>query len=39
MEKHDASFLALIKFAAMRIWLRSYESASWRWGRGAVIRC
>ena len=27
-EKHDANFLALIKLAATRIWLRVYESAS-----------
>jgi transposase len=25
-EKHDASYLALIKLAATRIWLRAYES-------------
>jgi len=27
-EKHDANFLALIKMAATRIWLRVYESVS-----------
>ncbi len=27
-EKHDANFLALIKLAATRIWLRVYESVS-----------
>jgi len=27
-EKHDANFLALIKLAAIRIWLRVYESVS-----------
>ncbi|SHF33007.1 Transposase DDE domain-containing protein, partial [Ruegeria intermedia] len=25
-EKHDANFLALVKLAATRIWLRVYES-------------
>ena len=39
MKKHDASFFVLIKFAARRIWLRVYDSASWQWGRGAIIRC
>ena len=27
-EKHDANFLALVKMAATRIWLRVYESVS-----------
>lgn len=27
-EKHAANFLALIKLAASRIWLRAYESVS-----------
>jgi transposase len=27
-EKHDANYLALVKLAASRIWLRSYESVS-----------
>jgi transposase len=27
-EKHDANFLALVKLAATRIWLRTYESVS-----------
>ena len=27
-EKHDASFLAVIKLAATRIWFRVYESVS-----------
>jgi len=27
-EKHDANFLALIKLAAIRIWLRVYESVT-----------
>ena len=27
-EKHDANFLALIKLAATRIWLRAYESVT-----------
>lgn len=27
-EKHDANFLALVKLAATRIWLRAYESVS-----------
>jgi len=27
-EKHDANYLALIKLAAARIWMRGYESAS-----------
>lgn len=27
-EKHDANFLALIKLAATRIWLRVYESVA-----------
>ncbi len=27
-EKHDANYLALIKLAATRIWLRAYESVS-----------
>ena len=27
-EKHDANFLALVKLAATRIWLRVYESVS-----------
>ncbi|RMH47941.1 MAG: IS5/IS1182 family transposase, partial [Alphaproteobacteria bacterium] len=27
-EKHDANFLALIKLAAKRIWLRVHESVS-----------
>ena len=28
-EKHDANFLALVKLAATRIWLRAYESVSY----------
>ena len=27
-EKHDANYLALVKLAASRIWMRSYESVS-----------
>lgn len=27
-EKHDANFLALVKLAATRIWLRAYESVA-----------
>jgi len=27
-EKHDANFLALVKLASVRIWLRTYESVS-----------
>ena len=27
-EKHDANFLALVKLAAIRIWLRNYECVS-----------
>src|SRR3546814_17387987 len=27
-EKHDANFLALVKLAAARIWMRFYESVS-----------
>jgi transposase len=27
-EKHDANFLALVKLAATRIWLRTYESVT-----------
>jgi len=27
-EKHDANFLALVKLASIRIWLRAYESVS-----------
>ena len=27
-EKHDANYLALVKLAATRIWMRSYESVS-----------
>jgi transposase len=27
-EKHDANYLALVKLAAIRIWMRSYESVS-----------
>lgn len=27
-EKHDANYLALVKLAAIRIWLRAYESLS-----------
>ena len=27
-EKHDANFLALVKLASVRIWLRAYESVS-----------
>ena len=27
-EKHDANYLALVKLAATRIWLRAYESVS-----------
>ncbi|SHE58573.1 Transposase DDE domain-containing protein, partial [Ruegeria intermedia] len=27
-EKHDANFLALVKLAATRIWLRVYESVT-----------
>jgi transposase len=27
-EKHDANYLALVKLAACRIWMRSYESVS-----------
>lgn len=27
-EKHDANFLALVKLAAARIWMRNYESVS-----------
>jgi transposase len=27
-EKHDANYLALIKLASARIWMRSYESVT-----------
>lgn len=27
-EKHDANFLAIVKLASIRIWLRAYESVS-----------
>lgn len=27
-EKHDANYLALVKLAAVRIWMRSYESVT-----------
>ncbi|MEM9262404.1 MAG: IS5/IS1182 family transposase, partial [Pseudomonadota bacterium] len=27
-EKHDDNFLALVKLAAARIWIRNYESVS-----------
>ena len=27
-EKHDANFLALVKLASVRIWIRSYESVT-----------
>ena len=27
-DKHDANYLALIKLAASRIWMRAYESVS-----------
>jgi transposase len=27
-EKHDANYLALVKLAASRIWMRFYESVS-----------
>jgi transposase len=27
-EKHDANYLALVKLAAIRIWMRNYESVS-----------
>ena len=27
-EKHDANYLALVKLAAARIWMRNYESVS-----------
>ena len=27
-EKHDANYLALIKLASSRIWMRSYESVT-----------
>ena len=28
IEKHDANYLALIKLASVRIWMRSYESVT-----------
>jgi transposase len=27
-EKHDANYLALVKMAAVRIWMRFYESVT-----------
>ncbi len=37
-EKHDANYLALVKLAAARIWMRFYQSVTYRFAPRLVLR-